>query len=861
MGVVGLRIWARRLWVVAVALALTGTVSIAPEAAAAKPSPVVGAFGDVLVADAAAFGGPGGVIRVNPANGERSTVSENAAPAGGPSFADPFGVAFAANGDLLVVDQSAFGSGGVIRVNPANGERTTVSENAAPVGGPSFVNPRGIAVARNGDILISDREAFGGSGGVIRVNPATGERTTLSANTAPPGNPVFDDPIGIAIAADGDVYVADQANSVRKIIRVDAVSGARTTVSENPPCSDEEEEEGQCPVASGQPNFGNPFGIGIDADGSLLVADISAFDGNGGIIRVDPATGVRSAVSSNSAPAGAPGFVDPRGVVVGLDGDLLVVDDLAFGGGGGVIRVDPATGARSAVSANGSPAGGPSFEAPFGLAVQPAVPTVSTTATPSMAIGGSAVDVATVIGEPSPAVAPTGTVSFAAYGPDAPTCAGTPIAVSTNALGAAPDLTATSGALAATGPGTFRWIATYNGDSHYTPVSGECGAANETTVVTYAGPGRYTPLTPARILDTRTGTGGISGPIGALAPAEVQVTGMGGVPASGVSAVALNVTVTQPSATGRLIIYPAGTISPEAAHVSFNAGETVPNLVVAKLGAGGKVAMINVTGTAHVIYDVAGWYSDDPAGNDGRYTAVTPVRLLDTRGGVRLAPGTSMDLQVSGAGGVPASGAEAVVLNVAVTGPSRASFLTVHPTGESRPNTANLNYDPNETVSNRVIVKLGTGGKVTLYNHKGDTHVIVDVSGWFTDTSVTGTAGAYTPLPPDRLLDTTDGTGGVTGPLAASSTSQVQITGVGGVPATGVGAVVLNATVVGPAANGWLTLFPTGTAKPATSDVNYTSGEERANLVIVPVGTGGKISLYTSASADVILNVSGWVAV
>ncbi|MGH9154144.1 MAG: hypothetical protein ACRD03_17570 [Acidimicrobiales bacterium] len=68
--------------------------------------------------------------------------------------------------------------------------------------------------------------------------------------------------------------------------------------------------------------------------------------------------------------------------------------------------------------------------------------------------------------------------------------------------------------------------------------------------------GRYTPLTPARILDTRTGTGGIAGPVGPGSTVDMQVTGRGGVPSTGVTAVAVNVTVTQPTGHGHLTVFP-----------------------------------------------------------------------------------------------------------------------------------------------------------------------------------------------------------------------------------------------------------------------------------------------------------------
>ncbi len=371
---------------------------------------------------------------------------------------------------------------------------------------------------------------------------------------------------------------------------------------------------------------------------------------------------------------------------------------------------------------------------------------------------------------------------------------------------------------------------------------------------------RYVPLTPTRILDTRNGTGGISGPIGPAATVDVQVTGQGGVPASGVSAVALNVTVTQPTGTGFLTLFPTGAVRPLAANLNFTPAKTVPNLVVVKVGTGGKVSMYNSAGSSHVVYDVAGWYSDVPAGNDGRYMSLVPARLLDTRGGVRLAAGASLDLQVSGAGVVPASGAGAAVLNVAASGPTTTSFLTVFPTGATRPLASNLNVDAGETVSNRVIVGLGTGGKVTIYNNAGSTDVVVDVGGWFTNSSVAGTAGGTTVLNPARILDTRDGTGGIPGPIGAGSTVDVQVTGQGGVPATGVSAVILNATVVSPTGAGWLTIFPTGTARPVASDLNYAPGETRSNLVVVRLGTGGKASLFTAAGAHIVFDVAGWVS-
>ena len=332
------------------------------------PAAADAAEGDVLVTDFNAFGGGGGLIRVNPATGLRTTVSSNAAPVGGPRFVDPGDVEIEGDGSLVVADFAAFGSaGGLIRVNPSTGARTTLSANGAPAGGPSFLKPSAIAIAPDGGILVADRDAFGGGGAVIRVDAKTGGRTTVSANGAPSGGPSFVEPAGIALTPDGDVLVADEDafGGPGGLIRVDSVTGARRTLSEN-----------SAPL--GGPSFVEPVGIAVLPSGELLVAEEDGFaDSAGGVIRVDHETGARTAVSANGAPSGGPSFAQPYGIALAADGTVLVADFDAFGGNGGVIRVDPVTGARTAVSAAGAPPGGPQFVDPLGIAlVTPRAPVI-----------------------------------------------------------------------------------------------------------------------------------------------------------------------------------------------------------------------------------------------------------------------------------------------------------------------------------------------------------------------------------------------------------------------------------------------------------------------------------------------------
>jgi hypothetical protein len=213
---------------------------------------------------------------------------------------------------------------------------------------------------------------------------------------------------------------------------------------------------------------------------------------------------------------------------------------------------------------------------------------------------------------------------------------------------------------------------------------------------------------------------------------DLQVGGQGGVPATGASGVVMNVAVTGPTATGYLTVFPMGEPVPLASNLNFTAGDTVPNLVTAQLGAGGSVQLYNAVGSTHVIADVAGWYDDGTSATGATYHPVTPARILDTRNGAGpLGASAVLDVQVAGQGGVPASGVSAVVTNVVVTGPTAASFLTVFPTGESLPLASNLNFRSSQTVPNLVVAKQGAGGRLSIYNAAGTAHVIADVAGWF----------------------------------------------------------------------------------------------------------------------------------
>jgi hypothetical protein len=320
----------------------------------------------------------------------------------------------------------------------------------------------------------------------------------------------------------------------------------------------------------------------------------------------------------------------------------------------------------------------------------------------------------------------------------------------------------------------------------------------------------------------------------------------------------LNVTVTNTTAASFLTVYGTSSSRPLASNLNWKAGQTIPNLVETPVGANGSVTFYNAAGSTDVVADLEGYYFA-PNGSAGGEVALTPARITDTRAGSgqanagsTLGAGQSLAIQATGAGGVPSAGVSGVILNVTVTNTTAASFLTVWPTGAPQNVVSNLNWVAGQTIPNRVFVPVGTGGKVSVFNAAGSTDVVVDVSGYFTDSTTQGQT--FTPQIPLRIEDTrSDGK-----TLAPNTSFSIQVGGVAGVPVTAK-AVILNVTATDTTASSFLTVYPSTATRPLASDLNWTAGVTIPNLTVATLGSNGMVSFYNAAgSTDVVVDLFGF---
>ena len=383
------------------------------------------------------------------------------------------------------------------------------------------------------------------------------------------------------------------------------------------------------------------------------------------------------------------------------------------------------------------------------------------------------------------------------------------------------------------------------------------GSAPPTTTPIVLGPSvasGFVSLTPLRLFDTRDGKGGRTGALRQGEEWSFALAGQYGVPAEA-TAVAINLTAVDATMPTYVTVWPGGTARPLASNLNPVPGIAVPNLVVTQLGPAGSIGMFNNSGDVHLVGDLVGYFV---ASSNLRLKALTPYRLLDTRDGTggtvgAVGPGQTISLKVTGVGEVPTN-AKAVALNVTVTQPTDGSFLTVWPAGDGRPEASSVNMVRGQTVPNMVLARVGAEGRISIYNNTGAAHVVADVIGAFADNAT----GRFVALQPGRVLDTRNGTGAPQARVARDPVV-LKLTGMAGVPNSGVSAVLMNVVAVGSSGDSFVTVYPSGGERPLASNLNVVTGQVVPNMVLARLGADGCVVLFNNtADMDLVADVMGY---
>ncbi len=421
--------------------------------------------------------------------------------------------------------------------------------------------------------------------------------------------------------------------------------------------------------------------------------------------------------------------------------------------------------------------------------------------------------------------------------------------------------------------GTPTTTGVFNFSIKATDSGGICFGTRAYTVVISGTGLQFYPLAhPIRLVDTRAGasacqapgtpiTGGTSLTVPARGTCESLT-----IPANA-AAVTGNVTTVGPVAAGFLTLYPSIAAQPQAANTNYQTGQTLNNVFTVGLGAADGAFNVFSLSTTNVVVDITGYFAPPGAGGLFFHPLPAPVRLLDTRAmqtacttpGTPIGANTEVLQQGNAICGIPAT-ASALVGNATTVGPAAQGFLTLFPSNATRPLIASGNYQAGQTLNSPFTVGLSPSGNFTIYSLQ-QTDLVIDVTGYYSaDASdTTGIGLLFSPMTPARLLDTRPlqtacFTPGVAIP-ATTETPQAARNACT-IPATAQ-AIVGNATTVSPAAQGFLTFWPSNVTRPNAATLNFAAGVNFNRHFTVGLGTDGAFKIYALTSTHLVVDVSG----
>ena len=328
---------------------------------------------------------------------------------------------------------------------------------------------------------------------------------------------------------------------------------------------------------------------------------------------------------------------------------------------------------------------------------------------------------------------------------------------------------------------------------------------------------QFVAATPCRLIDTRLTGGPIQG--GTSQSFTIPQLGGCNIPTTA-AAYSLNVSVVPQGPLGFLTIWPTGEVRPIVATLNSLDGRIKADAAIVPAGTNGAVS-VYVTNTSNIVLDINGYF-EPVSGSTLAFYPLTPCRIADTRNstypqglGPPFLPGhTERDFPILNATScnIPSS-AQAYSLNFSVVPHGGLGYLTVWPTGQTRPVVSTLNDVPGTIIANAAIVPAGSSGEVSVYP-SNDTDLIIDINGYFAPAGMGGLS--LYPAAPCRVIDTRHVGSGQ--PFTGNLNPPVNVTGSPCEPPAAAKAYVFNATVVPVGALGYLTLWPDG--DPNTAGLN-----------------------------------------
>ncbi len=377
--------------------------------------------------------------------------------------------------------------------------------------------------------------------------------------------------------------------------------------------------------------------------------------------------------------------------------------------------------------------------------------------------------------------------------------------------------------------------------------------------------GLYEPVNRVRAFDSRT-----SGRIQPRATTAVRVTGLGQVPATGVIAVSVNLTVLRPGIAGSLTVVAHGT-SWSGATMSFRPGinqnfETVP------VDAGGLIDIRNNAQTGFdLVVDVLGYYSSGrPQVTHGRYQPLFPTRVLDTRSSHPLGAHQTLNFPVAGVGGIP-SGDIGPVIDFTVL-PDQAGSLSVWIPEQGFSATPSMSWGLGPAPEqSQLLVALSTSGTLTIRNNSSAAvQVIADVVGYYTGDQSTDEGFLVLGLP-GRAYDSR---AAGTGPVPPGRTVEIPIVQTiidSGIrqPSNGIAAASIRVTVLNPSVDGSISVWPTGVGADSAAAVSFSGrpwptipGQTVQRELVAKAGANGDLLIRNNSAAALVLivNLNGWEA-